>query len=205
MRVISDLQFNYFHLLINPGQTKNPRGLKRRNPMDCPKCKNVKLEKNDPSKPYWCPVCGGMWISIHEIEELSEPFVEDLKISLEDSAQYDQKTGLCPNGHGIMIRANVEGDRSFYIEKCSHCGGMWFDHGEWQQIAKHHLLGNLADFWTTAWQRQHQQEKNRESFIELNKKILGEDIVQLIIHLGEKLKDHPEKTRAFALLKQEIL
>jgi Zn-finger nucleic acid-binding protein len=146
-----------------------------------------------------------MWVSIHDIEELSMPFVEDLKISLDDAVHYDEKTGLCPNGHGIMIRAKVDGDRPFYLEKCTHCGGIWFDHGEWQQIAKHHLIGNLADFWTTAWQRQKQKEKDRDSFIEINRKLIGDDVVRLIIQLGELLKNHPEKTRAMALLKQEIL
>ena len=54
--------------------------------MECPKCKHVELEKNDPSKPFWCPVCGGMWVSIHEIEDLSQSFVDDLRVALADSA-----------------------------------------------------------------------------------------------------------------------
>jgi Zn-finger nucleic acid-binding protein len=173
--------------------------------MLCPKCKNVPLEKTSPDKPYWCPVCGGMWVSIYEIGELSEPFVDDLRISLADAAMMDARTGLCPHGHGIMIRAKVEADHSFYLEKCTHCGGVWFDPGEWQQIAKHHLVENLADFWTTAWQKQKNKEKDRESFIALNKRLIGDEAVQLILRLSEILKNHPEKTRALALLKQELL
>lgn len=170
--------------------------------MDCPKCKGVKLEKNDSSKPHWCPVCGGVWVSM---SDFSQSFEEDINVSKFDPASYDGKTGLCPSGHGIMIRAKIDGDYDFYLERCSHCGGVWFDHGEWQQIAKHHLVENLSNFWSSGWQRKKQQEKERESFIDLNKKLMGDEIVHMILKLGDLLKDHPEKTRAMALLKQEIL
>jgi Zn-finger nucleic acid-binding protein len=169
--------------------------------MECPKCKGVKLEKTDLSKPYWCPVCGGVWVSM---EEISRPFAEDIDPALFDSLHYDGKTGLCPLGHGIMIRAKIEGDYDFYLERCSHCGGVWFDHGEWQQIAKHKLVDNLSHFWTAAWQRKNMQEKEREIFIDRNKTLIGEEIVEKILELGKILKNHPEKSRALALLKQEI-
>lgn len=170
--------------------------------MECPKCKGVKLEKKDPSKPYWCPDCGGVWVSM---ENLSEHFDEDSKTGVFDHQAYDKKTGLCPAGHGIMIRTRIEGDYPFYLERCTTCGGVWFDHGEWQQISKHHLLDNLADHWTSAWQRRNLHEKERESFIELNTKLIGKDIVQRILDLAVLLKNHPQKARAMALLKQEIL
>lgn len=172
--------------------------------MECPKCKGVRLEKTDPSKPLWCPECGGVWVPMQDMDNVSQSFSEDLNTSMFDASAYDQKTGLCPQGHGIMLRAKVEGDKPFYLERCPHCGGIWFDHGEWQQVVKYHLTDHLADFWTTAWQRQLQSRKDRESFIELNKSLLGEDIVGDIFKLAEKLKSHPEKSRALALLRQEL-
>lgn len=168
--------------------------------MECPKCKGVKLEKKDPSKPYWCPACGGVWVSM---ENLVRHFDEDSETVMSDHEDFDGKTGLCPAGHGIMIRARIEGDYPFYLERCTTCGGVWFDHGEWQQISKHHLLDNLTDHWTSAWQRKTLHEKEREAFIELNKKLIGDDIVHRILDLAALLKDHPQKARAMALLKQE--
>ena len=170
--------------------------------MECPKCKGVRLEKNDPSKPHWCPACGGVWVAM---EDFSKSFEDVHDTGVFDHDAFDGKTGLCPAGHGIMLRARIEGDYVFYLERCTTCGGVWFDHGEWQQIAKHHLVDNLSDHWTTAWQRKKQHEQEREHFIELNRKLIGEDIVHRILDLADLLKNHPEKARAMALLKQEIL
>jgi hypothetical protein len=47
-------------------------------------------------------------------------------------------------------------------------------------------------------------ESSRQSYLESNKKLLGEGVYNTIIQLAEKLKDHPEKGRALALLQQEI-
>lgn len=173
--------------------------------MECPKCKHVELKKTGFNKPYWCPQCGGLWVPVQDMDGYSQSFVEELNTSMFDSESYDQKTGLCPLGHGIMIRAKVEGDKEFYLERCPHCSGIWFDHGEWQQVARHHLIDHLADFWTTAWQRKKKEEKDQESFIELNKKLIGDDLVRQIYDLAGKLKDHPEKIRAIALLRNEIM
>jgi len=51
----------------------------------------------------------------------------------------DNRTGPCPSGHGIMIRAKVDIDEPFYLEKCTTCGGIWFDHGEWLRIVENNF------------------------------------------------------------------
>lgn len=121
-----------------------------------------------------------------------------------DSNDYDIRTGLCPSGHGIMIRAKVDIDEPFYLEKCTICGGIWFDKGEWLRIAESNLADSLSNIWSKSWQRKQSKEKDRNSFLKTNQKLLGEQIFNLIIELSKALKDHPEKSRAIALLQQEI-
>ena len=48
-------------------------------------------------------------------------------------------------------------------------------------------------------------QKDRDSFIEISKKLIGDDVVRLIIQLGELLKKSSGKNKGMALLKQEIL
>ena len=172
--------------------------------MNCPKCKNVALEKASFEAPYSCSQCGGIWVLNEEINKLTEASFDDQQVEKTDDDDYDSKTGLCPNGHGIMIRAKMDFETPFYLERCTQCGGIWFDHGEWNQVARNHLFDNITEFWTMAWQRKHQQEKNREHFLELNKDLLGNDVFDLVLTLAEKLKDHPEKLRAVGLLKGEM-
>ena len=172
--------------------------------MKCPKCKTVELNQSNHHSPYYCSECGGLWLQSSEKSALS-----DISIEVSDTSSntndYDKKTGVCPSGHGVMIRAKVDIDEPFYLEKCTACGGIWFDKGEWRRIAENNLAENLDVIWLKSWQRKQSQEKNRQSFLETNKKILGEDIFNHIIDLSEKLNQHPEKDRAVSLLWHEIL
>lgn len=172
--------------------------------MKCPKCKTVGLKKLSYNSPYLCSECGGMW---HESSENST--FPDITIEHDDANSnanvHDKKTGVCPSGHGVMIRAKVDIDEPFYLEKCTACGGIWFDKGEWLRIAENNLAGNLSNIWSKSWQRKQSKEKNRENFLTMNQKLFGDKIFNSIMELSKELKDHPEKDRAIALLQQEVL
>ena len=171
--------------------------------MKCPKCSNEALKTHKHTKTYLCRACGGMWLL--DIQNPSLP-IEPIEQadSAPEPADPDKKTGLCPSGHGIMLRAKVDIDEPFYLEKCTACGGIWFDKGEWVRIAENNLVQHLGDVWSKSWQRRQRQAKNRESFLEMNQKLLGGAIFEAIMKLSGELKDHPEKDRAIALLQQEI-
>jgi Zn-finger nucleic acid-binding protein len=121
-----------------------------------------------------------------------------------DVSDYDKRSGLCPSGHGIMIRARVDIDEPFYLEKCTACGGIWFDNGEWVRIAGNNLASVLGSLWSKAWQRKQRREKSRDSFLEMNRRLFGDLLFEEIMELSKKLKKHTEKDRAMALLQQEI-
>lgn len=121
------------------------------------------------------------------------------------AALQDQKTGVCPEGHGIMIRARIEVEEPFYLERCSRCGGIWFDAGELEKIITHNLVGNLSDFWCKSWQSRRRKERSRSNYLESNRKLLGDDVFDEVMKLSEILGQHPEKGRAIALLQQEVM
>ncbi len=171
--------------------------------MKCPKCKTTELEKSEYNSPFFCQECKGIWSPKTENLSLPDITIESIDDGL--ATENDRKTGLCPSGHGIMIRAQVNIDEPFYLEKCTACGGIWFDKGEWQRIAENNLSDNLNIIWSNSWQREQRKRKNRKSFLETNQKLLGEQIFNEIMKLSEKLKDHPEKDRAIALLQQEVI
>lgn len=106
----------------------------------------------------------------------------------------------CPKCRDVDLRKK-EYDFPYSCEKY---GGIWFDNDEWQRIIKKNLTENLNGIWCKSWQTQQRKNKNRNSYLETNRKRLGDNAFDEIMKLSELLKDHPEKGRAIALLQQEI-
>lgn len=170
--------------------------------MKCPKCKKITLKKKNHNSPYFCENCQGMWV-------VDYGSISSLDLDEEDNAvcseqNNDHKTGLCPAGHGIMSRAKIDIDKPFYLEKCTACGGVWFDKGEWEQIVDNQLNDNLDLVWSNTWQKAQRQAKNHQSFLDMNRDILGDELFSKIVDLSTQLKSHPERSRAVAFLQQEL-
>jgi Zn-finger nucleic acid-binding protein len=144
-----------------------------------------------------------MWLENKKVPD----FMETVSASESERAGKnlnDAETGICPLGHGIMIRAKVDIDEPFYLEKCSSCGGIWFDNGEWEKIIHSNFPKNLNELWCKSWQVKQRKEKSRKSYLDINRKLLGDNLFEELMKLSEILKDHPEKGRAIALLQQEV-
>ncbi len=169
--------------------------------MKCPKCDQSELTPNNGQFPYACKQCGGIWLVSDKIAQLSA-VLDGVDAEVSAGGNNDDRTGLCPSGHGVMIRAKVDMDEPFYLEKCIQCGGIWFDKGEWRRIAETQLAENLDVIWSKSWQRRQRQEKNRDKFLEMNQRLLGDDVYHAIVGLAEKLKESKEKSRAIAFLQQ---
>ncbi|RUM36704.1 MAG: hypothetical protein DSY50_01860 [Desulfobulbus sp.] len=171
--------------------------------MNCPKCKTVELRKRGYDSPANCYKCGGMWLGRKQLPQ----FIEHADSGINESGgtgHHDEITGLCPSGHGIMIRARIDIDQPFYLEKCPTCGGIWLDYGEWEKIVSNRLVEHLHEFWCQSWQAKQRKDKQRVNFLESNRQILGDQVFREVMNLSELLKEHPEKGRALALLQQEI-
>ncbi len=171
--------------------------------MNCPKCKNIDLRKRGYDSPSNCHICGGMWIDHDKLPE----FMGSMRSSVgeqTDANLNDDKTGMCPLGHGVMIRTKIDIDEPFYLEKCGACGGVWFDNGEWKRVINLNLAENINELWCKSWQIKQRKEQSRKKFLELNRSFLGDQLFEELIKISEILKEHPEKGRAMALLQQEI-
>jgi Zn-finger nucleic acid-binding protein len=150
-----------------------------------------------------------MWLSRTEAERLAHQGFVTLEAPVEKApspvlaSNADRRTGPCPFGHGLMGRARVELDTPFYLERCVHCGGVWFDAGEWQRLATSHLLGSLLEFWTPAWRWRSQQETARKAERDRLAMRLGPKLFEKLQALATTLNNHPARDEALAFLHSE--
>ena len=112
----------------------------------------------------------------------------------------DHTTGLCPNGHGIMTRAKVDLEPPFFLEKCPHCNGIWFDKGEWNRLLESDMLSHVFAFWSNSWKKEQQEIKARKRLEDMQKQRFGSQLYDQILHLAEKAKNHSKQTEVRFLL-----
>ena len=163
--------------------------------MRCVKCRDARLERIRsavPSRGWTCPACGGLWIPDGKALGATPP--AELAEAAASNADADGRTGLCPNGHGILARAQTHLDSGFYLERCSQCLGVWFDRGEWQKIAAAGLSSGLFEIWSESWQRQQRQEAAEQAHRERLEAELGRELVEGIERVARELREHPSRS-----------
>lgn len=173
----------------------------------CPKCKTVdlKMAGRGGTPALRCYQCHGMWISLKEAEELvMRGAIRDPLSMPPERVEVDHVAGLCPEGHGILARARVEGPEPFYLDRCSRCLGVWFDGGEWARLASLHLESNLADLWDPERRRRQLNQRieagHRARMVEL----AGAPLIDEIDALAEKIERHPASRDVAGYLKQKL-
>lgn len=180
----------------------------------CPKCRLVHLDQAKGTLAHietWehamkCPQCQGYFLP-HSIVEhwQTEPFVElnaDEPLSMRP--ELDRKTGLCPLGHGILVRARVDADQVFYLERCGFCRGVWLDCGEWQRLAASLYLDHLDDLWDPSWQKQRRSEKLQRGLDRSLADQLGENLYRDLASVVHLLRHHPARAQALAWIAQRL-
>jgi Zn-finger nucleic acid-binding protein len=152
---------------------------------------------------YTCTECGGYWIGREHLSTILS--LDSLEAEPRDHDKgADLKAGLCPHGHGILIRARLDLDPVFYLDRCMTCNGVWFDSGEWERVAAAGLAQGLFELWSHSFRRGQRMEKARSEYLELMKQRLGENVFNGINELAGLLKDHTYQKQALAFLHEEI-
>jgi Zn-finger nucleic acid-binding protein len=179
----------------------------------CPKCRSESLQLAQgklanvaaSERALACPKCHGYFLP-HDIVEIwqTQPFVEVEDGPVSMHPEFDRKTGLCPLGHGIMLRAKFEADVTFYLERCGLCRGVWLDRGEWQRLASALFLDHLDDLWDPQWQKQRRSEKLQRGLDQSLQDQLGEILYRDLASVVERLNLHPSRAQALAWIVQHL-
>src|SRR4051794_3953747 len=101
--------------------------------MKCPVCLDAllldhQLETNLFSQR--CPKCSGQWVNAKSYwawresqRPASLPQRADVALPTEQS---HPRARLCPECGRLLRRARVGSGLDFFIDRCGHCGGIWF-------------------------------------------------------------------------------
>jgi len=183
-------------------------------PRTCPKCRSLTLDDAEGTladlspqeHALFCSKCRGYWMPHAVVERWqTEPFVEiteDEPMSVRPDP--DKRTGLCPMGHGILLRARVDSDKVYYLERCGLCRGVWLDRGEWQRLAAALYLDHLDDLWDPTWQKQRRREALQKGLDVALVAQIGPELFAQVSQVVHALLDHPAKAQAFAWIAEHL-
>jgi len=181
--------------------------------MDCPKCDGAVLAPipsvapitGAGTVPKRCTTCGGFWISRGAVPALHDSGVlERLEGDPAAGRRTDKRSGLCPEGHGIMARARVRWDDPYFVEKCSSCDGIWLDAGEWSRLGADLLLDHLDELWLPSWRRRLRNDHERAHLEADLKARLGDDLFERARDMGMTLAAHEHGDVALAYVRELV-
>lgn len=113
--------------------------------MDCPACREamITLELADVEIDH-CVACGGIWLDAGELELLMDDpgKAKDLLESFREDHTSTEEARKCPICDKKMSKIVVGTAKPvLLIDKCRRGDGLWFDHGELEDILDRGELG----------------------------------------------------------------
>jgi Zn-finger nucleic acid-binding protein len=171
----------------------------------CPKCGAGALAAIQGSSVLSCSKCSGFWVLPLAFNEPgTHELLGRLDLKPDHPLEQDHRTGVCPEGHGLLRRARASNDDPYFLERCARCGGVWFDPGEWSRLAAAGLLGDVTSLWSPAWREHLSEEHNRASLRADLRSKLGDETFELLEKLLDKLSEPKLSALALAYLQQRL-
>jgi Zn-finger nucleic acid-binding protein len=154
-----------------------------------------------------CSNCGGVWIDSNAYLAWQKARREDTPVhpmnpSINPAWNVDELK-LCPNSGHIMARYKILPDAGFYLDRCGHCNGIWFDKTEWDVLVELGLHDNVNEFFTRPWQDRLHTEETKAHMDKLYLEKFGAEDYQHIRQVREWLDDHPRKGMLLAFLQAD--
>jgi Zn-finger nucleic acid-binding protein len=177
--------------------------------MNCPVCRKTPLglrELGEGLKAMECRLCGGKWIQSfqywkwRELHGRSLPERPPGEVAELDVAN-NTEAKLCPECGHFLRRYPVGHGIAFTLDRCGHCGGMWFDRNEWKILKGRNLHDDVHLIFSTVWQAQLNHEERVRAKEELLVGMFGKQEYERLREIRRWINGHPlaHQLRAFLL------
>ena len=177
--------------------------------MKCPICReqldyHTLLETQLPA--YRCRKCEGIWISAHEyIRWLKrQPMLLPEKPANEMVPTWDTpQIKVCPACGHFLLRYRVLPYVGFYLDRCGHCHGIWFDKNEWEALVARNLHDKVNQFFTQPWQAKLRATEARAMLDQLYLDRLGAEDYAKVKDTWSWLRQHLRRSMLLAFLQAD--
>ncbi len=176
--------------------------------MDCPVCKRATLVEQSLSlglPAYRCTECQGIWLSAAQywdwVKKREGAFSEP-ELTTESPTLVEEvgQAKICPGCGHILRRYKIWPEVPFYLDHCSNCGSMWFDHGEWEVLRERDLHDRVHLFFSDLWQEKLRAEEARRRMDRIYRQKFGEEDYARIREIRAWLQAHPQQGALLAFL-----
>lgn len=140
--------------------------------MKCPTCHTDTLTEVSLSTgltAHQCTSCFGHWVSSEHYWEWLDSREQSKSserppINLSSASLFpvvDNNTAnFCADCSRLMRKSKVGRGLNFYLDRCSHCHGVWLDQHEWENLEQMNLHHQIHYMFSSAWQFSVRQERN---------------------------------------------
>jgi Zn-finger nucleic acid-binding protein len=165
--------------------------------MNCPVCKSRSLISHQLETglaALKCETCGGYWINSFQFWKWQEEHHDTrrARADIEPVAE-PREAKLCTECGRILIRYRVGHSLPFSIDRCGHCGGLWFDRNEWEVLRGRNLVEEIHLIFSATTQQRFRRE---DSF----RRSLGEQNFAAVMRIKAWLGPHEHRGEILAFL-----
>ncbi|MFA9480371.1 zf-TFIIB domain-containing protein [Phycisphaerales bacterium AB-hyl4] len=177
--------------------------------MRCPACQESQLTRDELDANLItsaCTACGGHWVRAFQYWQWRQKQGESLP-PIEPDAKTTQPPAAdsgpgkrCPECGTFLIRRQVGKGFAFHLDRCGHCGGIWFDRDEWDTLKQHNLHDDVHFVFTEAWQAAVRRDRQAQAEQRRLREQLGEVEYARLCDVQRWIEQHPQRPMILAAL-----
>ena len=176
--------------------------------MNCPVCNTVGLRKallEEDLPCSDCISCGGHWVNSFEFwnwlaKHPAPEGVEPPVASPKPLSQEIKGARICPECAHILSRFKVGVGFDFTIDRCGHCGGIWFDENEWEFLKSRGLHCEAHHVFSSEWQNRVRKEETAMNLVALFRQRIGISDFERARQVKVWLDIHPRRSEILSYL-----
>lgn len=175
---------------------------------NCPVCESTQLEPGtlaDGLEAWVCPSCNGNWVKGTKYfdwlktQTAKRDSADDARLAPMTSS--DSKAGkFCIDCGKYMRRVAVGHGTTFHLDRCTSCGGFWFDANEWASLRSTGLHHEAHQVFTDSWQAEVRRQSREAADQARLTQRLGQDGVEQLEALKRWIAEHPRGSEILAAL-----